>query len=137
VATGAARVPTVAAAKRSDPGPLVDPDEARDFDRGSRTLDRVLVTCLSYYAALGVLIALATTAAVGAIAGAVAVAWEIWVIAYMRRLRRARLVNFVDPLTGEVVIPGGALPLAAKVRYGTPASTVLVVTVVIAFALTR
>jgi hypothetical protein len=46
----------------------------------------------------------------------VGIVYTLGLIRYFARVHRARLSQFVDPMTGELHVPGGRLPLPRRLR---------------------
>jgi len=107
--------------------PITDQDEAQRFDLASRVLRFTLLLSGMYWlfmaALLNVTARLSSLAAL--LIALVGIVYTFALIRYFARVHRARLSQFTDPMTGELRVPGGRLPLPPRLRLA-PWALVLV-----------
>jgi hypothetical protein len=107
--------------KRTDmTSPITDPGEAQSFDLSSRVVRALLLVGGTQWLFVAALLGVRTSlplAAVAAVALA-GIAYTLAIVRYFARLHRARLVQFIDPVTGELSIPAGRLPMPRRVQLG-------------------
>ena len=100
--------------------PITDSEQARIFDLSSRVLRAALWASAAHYVAIAVLLKMYThiPLVVAVVLGVLGMASNVAIERYLWRRNRARLSQFVNPVTGE--LPGGRLPLPWRVRWGLP-----------------
>jgi hypothetical protein len=98
--------------------PIADAGEAQRFDLASRTLRAVLLISSSQWLLVATFIAATGILPVaGALLVALAgIASALVLVRYFARQHRLRLSSFSDPVTGELRIPNGRLPLSRGLR---------------------
>jgi hypothetical protein len=99
--------------------PITDPDEAQRFDRSSRILRIALLSSGTFYLFVPAYLVIGTGVplTVALLLALVGVVYTLFLVRYFARIHRVRLSRFVDPMTGELSIPNGRLPLPRKSRY--------------------
>lgn len=98
--------------------PITDQDEAQRFDLSSRMQRYVLLLSGMYWVFIAALLNVAGRfSLVAAVLFAlVGIVYTLVLIRRFAREHRARLSQFTDPMTGELRVPGGRLPLPPRLR---------------------
>jgi hypothetical protein len=99
--------------------PITDRDAAQRFDLSSRILRVTLLLGGTQWLFVAALLKVTahlplTVAVLIALVGSL---YNLGLIGYFARLHRARLSQFTDPMTGEIGVPGGRLPLPRGLRH--------------------
>ena len=96
----------------TEPKIIEDAEEARQADYHVRLLDRLLLLAVPYYVVIAAfMVWLHVPLGVAVLIAALGIGGNVWFRRYFRRRSKLVLRNFLDPITGELSVPGGAKPL--------------------------
>jgi hypothetical protein len=103
-------------ARSENASPITDQDEAQRFDLSSRILRATLLVGGIYWLFIAALLNVASSLSVApaVLIGLVGIVYNLGLIRYFARVHRARLSQFTDPMSGELRVPGGRLPLPRR-----------------------
>jgi hypothetical protein len=92
--------------------PIEGAEQARDVDYQFRLLDRLfLVGCLAYWLVAAILLVMHAPLWLALLFGAAGTGSFVGLRRYFGRIRRKRLGDYLNPVTGELTVPGGPKPL--------------------------
>jgi hypothetical protein len=93
----------------SEPEIIIDADRAREAASGYVWLNRwLLSTFVFYFIVAALLVWRGVPAPLAVLLFAAASAWSVGLRRYFRRQRSIRLRNFIDPMTGELMLRDSA-----------------------------
>jgi hypothetical protein len=106
-----------------EPDAVKGAEEARDVDYQFRLLDRLfLVGCLTYWLVAAILVITHVALILALLFGAVGTGSFVWLRRYFSGIRRRRLGPYLNPVTGELTVPGGPKPLRWDAFFRRPRS---------------
>jgi len=96
----------------TEPKIIEDAEEARQADYNARLLNRLLMLAVPYYLLISVfMVWIHVPVPVAVLIAAAAIGGNVWLRRYFKRRSKLVLRNFLDPITGELSVPGGAKPV--------------------------